>query len=104
MVERSTTDSGDSRDFEAVTDFSELQGEIDSRIAIEIEPIQRAKEEEAAEPEQPISAPLSDGISFYPDGTADGCEISLRDRMGFKLVLQLDPVTAGVHLVNKEEP
>jgi predicted secreted protein len=41
---------------------------------------------------------LPDAISFYPDGTADAAEIQLRDRDGFQLLLQLNPVTGRVHI------
>ena len=41
-------------------------------------------------------------ISFYPDGTADAGDILLRDREGFRLLLQINPVTARVHVVEME--
>ncbi|MGE3309344.1 MAG: Tfp pilus assembly protein FimT/FimU [Limisphaerales bacterium] len=40
------------------------------------------------------------GLSFYPDGTADRREIVLRDRDGFGLVLRINPVTARVRILN----
>jgi hypothetical protein len=41
-------------------------------------------------------------ISFYPDGTADGGDITLRDREGFRLLLHINPVTARIHIVEME--
>jgi hypothetical protein len=41
-------------------------------------------------------------IAFYPDGTADGREILLQDREGFRRVLRLNPITASVQIVELE--
>jgi hypothetical protein len=38
-------------------------------------------------------------ILFFADGTADAREILLRDRMGFQLVLRINPVTARVNVM-----
>jgi len=43
-----------------------------------------------------------EAITFYPDGTADGTEILLQDRAGFKLVLQVNPVTGRVEIVEPQ--
>jgi hypothetical protein len=37
-------------------------------------------------------------ISFYPDGTADPGVVELTDRDGFRLALQINPITARVHV------
>jgi len=102
VVERATDDSKGPRDFEPVTDLSGLKGEIDSRIAIAIQPLTQSPPEDSDEAEN--SRFLRDGIHFYSDGTSDGCEIVLRDRAGFKLVLRLDPITCAVDLPDNEEP
>ena len=47
-------------------------------------------------------AGLGEVISFYPDGTADACEIRLEDREGFRLGLQINPVTARVRVLELE--
>ena len=43
-----------------------------------------------------------DTITFYPDGTATDREIVLEDRDGFRLSLQVNPVTARIKLVAQE--
>jgi prepilin-type N-terminal cleavage/methylation domain-containing protein len=45
---------------------------------------------------------LNDAISFYPDGTADGREIELRDPEGFGLALRINPITSRVQLIELE--
>jgi len=105
IVERQAGDSQDSNDFEPVTDIAALQGQIDPRIAIEV----RASQEESTEgadnpPKDELNTfLLKNGINFYPDGTADGCEIMLRDRMGFRLILEVNPITAALHLRDEGE-
>jgi hypothetical protein len=42
------------------------------------------------------SGTVNPAIGFYADGTADAVEIRLRDRDGFGLVLEVNPVTARV--------
>jgi len=81
------------------------EGELDTRIAIEI---YKSGDEATDVPEQD-SAPVpsshaqsgrqDDGITFYPDGTADASEIVLRDRDGFRLALRINPVTARVRII-----
>jgi prepilin-type N-terminal cleavage/methylation domain-containing protein len=95
-VEREIHD-GTRLDFVPLKDVSGAEGKVDSRIAIEITlPGENASEDNSGfnPPEQ--NSP--DTISFYPDGTADAAEIRLRDRDGFQLRLQLNPVTARVHV------
>ena len=41
-------------------------------------------------------------VAFYPDGTADAAAFLLRDRDGFRLLLQINPITARVHVVEME--
>jgi hypothetical protein len=45
---------------------------------------------------------MEKAILFYPDGTAENREIVLEDKSGFRLALRLNPVTARVHIVEKE--
>jgi Tfp pilus assembly protein FimT len=102
LVEQQVGNSAE--EFEPVPE-SGCSGEIDHRIAIEIQRIaeEPTQESEEAEPEQPEQERLNDAITFHPDGTADGCQVWLMDRTGFKLGLQVSAVTAGVHLVEQEE-
>jgi prepilin-type N-terminal cleavage/methylation domain-containing protein len=93
--------------------FRPIEGRIDSRVTIEIggntaEP--RTNGDEAMAPNSqapPESAELLDPmaiegagnlISFLPDGTAQGPEIVLRDREGFRLALRVHPTTARVRV------
>ena len=103
-VEQQNEGFGDSRDFLPITDMSELRGQIDSRIVIELRSLRSEPLEEQMPEDELMQPSLRDGIHFYPDGTADGCEIVLRDRMGVELVLQLNPITASVQIVEQEPP
>jgi len=82
------------------------QGDIDARISVRV----RKVEEEPDEESEPVSEsrkdpekPVPDGdISFFPDGTADGAEIVLRDRDGFRLALRINSATSRVQIVEME--
>ena len=81
------------------------EGELDTRITIEI----YKSGDDATDAAEQESAPVSgshaqsgrqdDGITFYPDGTAEASEIVLRDRDGFRLALRINPVTARVRII-----
>ena len=81
------------------------EGELDSRIVIEIHTASDDRTEAAQRGSSPVSAGSAraeqrdDAITFYPDGTADASEIVLRDRDGFRLALRINPVTARVRIV-----
>jgi len=101
LITRKTRVSGH-EDFVPLQDVAGSAGRLDDRIAIELRhPGEAAATAVAETTAGAVSAtPAEPGaISFYPDGTADPAEIRLRDRAGFQLVLQLNPVTARVHLV-----
>ena len=78
------------------------KGQLDPRITIEFhQPEEIASDENAEAPG--FGNDLGGiAISFYPDGTADAGDIALRDREGFRLGLQINPVTARVHIVEME--
>jgi type II secretion system protein H len=93
-----------------------VEGQLDRRITIEI-----AGGDRAGKASNPSSAnSLSTGptrssddspdtgeaqvLSFFPDGTASGPAIVLRDREGFRLRLTLHPVTARLHLTELPGP
>jgi type II secretion system protein H len=95
------------RAFAPIPDMPGSQGELDSRIAIEV----RTLEEDARAPndagrtEAERSGPSGtqrEIITFNPDGTADAVDILLRDREGFELLLRLDRTTARVRVVDKK--
>jgi type II secretion system protein H len=77
------------------------KGDLDSRITVEFQP----HEAPAAEQPEPTDAAAAEAIpdeatiTFFPDGTAEAGDFLLRDREGFRLLLQINPVTARVHVV-----
>lgn len=100
LVERQVRD-GEREDFVPLKDISGAEGRLDPRIAVEVR--QPGEDSSEDNPDDRAAAQSSpDAVSFYPDGTADAAEIHLRDRAGFQLVLQLNPVTARVQVVEPE--
>ena len=82
--------------FQPLQDSREAKGAWSQRVTAQLrrpqagdEPLENA--DHAAE-----------AIAFYADGTADDAEILLRDRAGFRLLLQVNPVTARVAIYNME--
>jgi hypothetical protein len=81
------------------------EGELDTRISIEIHKTDGDAPEAAEQGTSPASGGSAqlegrdDGITFYPDGTADASEILLRDRDGFRVALRINPVTARVRII-----
>jgi type II secretion system protein H len=94
-------------EFLPVRDLAGAKGKLDARISLAVRRLGEDSSEPAAA--EPRSGPLPDSsaaagestISFYPDGTADGTEVELRDRQGFRLVLRINRVTARVHIVER---
>jgi Tfp pilus assembly protein FimT len=99
VVERQMHEGG-RMGFEPVKDLPGGRGTLDSRISVAVAtPAMESPEEAGSAPTMDAAAP--DAISFYPDGTADPAEIKLRDRNGFELILQINPITGRVRV---EEP
>jgi len=100
LVEKRVTENGQ-ESFVPADDVGS-KGELDSRIAVEFHPPEEISP--AANSETPVSENDAGGvaIAFYPDGTADGGDFTLRDREGFRLMLRINPVTARVHVVEME--
>ena len=48
------------------------------------------------------SAETVDSVAFFPDGTAEGTQITLQDRSGFKLLMQVNPATGRVQIIEPE--
>ncbi len=103
-VERKLEDSPNQNDFEPIKDLNGFEGQIDPRIAIEIRASQPEPSDEEIREDEPKASFSRDGINFYADGTTDGCEILLRDRTGVEVVLQLNPITASIHMLDQETP
>jgi type II secretion system protein H len=81
------------------------KGEIDTRISVQLRKIEEEPDEDAGpanSKDEVEKADPSRGIAFYPDGTADGAEILLRDRDGFRMALRINSATARVQIVEME--
>lgn len=79
------------------------EGELDSRISVSLlsseaalEPEPNGAPAESGEPQR--LPPVDQPPTFYPDGTADAVTLLLQDRQGFRLALQVNPVTARVRI------
>jgi len=103
LVEKQVQENGQ-EDFVTADDVPGNRGQLDSRIAVEFHPAERLAAEDNGAAEAPVSesSPEEAMIAFYPDGTADPGAVLLRDRDGFRLLLQINPVTARVHVVELE--
>ena len=105
LVEKQVVENGQ-ENFVPADDVPGNKGELDSRIAVEFHPPGEISSDASTETEASDSGnalPVGGvAISFYPDGTADGGDITLRDREGFRLMLHINPVTASVHVVEME--
>lgn len=107
LMEKQIIQNGQ-EDFVPVDDAPSGKGQLDPRIAVEFRhPVEISPDENTSSP-APVSGNDSENagtgitIAFYPDGTADPGEILLRDRDGYRLLLQINPVTARVHVVEME--
>jgi prepilin-type N-terminal cleavage/methylation domain-containing protein len=97
--------AGRADEFVPIKDIPGSEGTLDARISLQIHRQGDGPADASGSPadlpaggDQAMAA--TDGtISFYPDGTADGAELELRDRDGFRLALQINPTTARVHIV-----
>lgn len=99
-VERQIHD-GTQENYVPLKDVSGSEGKLDSRINITINPAgENPTEDDSGVGPADQSAP--DAISFYPDGTADPAEVRLRDRDGFQVLMQINPVTARVQLTEPQ--
>ena len=104
LLEAPAREPGVNGAFVPVKDVPGSEGTLDSRIAVSLhlgnaEPA--SEENSVAVPPPSIESEAAsepNAISFYPDGTADACEIQLQDREGFRLALQINPVTARVRI------
>jgi len=106
VIEKKARGVASNDGFVPVRDLGGSEGEIDSRIMIQMRHVEAETTSMSGETEnngngnggfEPVEA-----ITFYPDGTADGTEILLQDRAGFKLVLQVNPVTGRVEIVEPQ--
>ena len=85
--------------FVPLKDLPGGHGVLDARLSMAVATPAASADPEAASSAAPEpSSP--DAIVFYPDGTSDPAEIKLRDRDGYQLVLQINPVTSRVRFVD----
>ena len=90
--------------FVPLRDVPGCEGTLDKRVTIVIRKTGALSADEtappgaAAAPDESVASPASD-ITFYPDGTAEGVEILLQDRQGYRLALRINPTTARVRIV-----
>ncbi len=99
-------------DFVPARDVPGGSGNLDSRIAITIlEPGVTSPDDAGGEPlldsgsaGQVPSNGLEEGVTFYPDGTAEAREIELADRDGHRLSLRINPVTSRVQIAAVQPP
>ena len=104
-IEKRVREAGRESNFVPTHDVSGGEGELDTRISIEIrksgDGSANASGERSAQVREDNSRvqERDEGITFYPDGTAEAGEIVLRDRDGFRIALRINPVTARVHIV-----
>ena len=104
-IERRASDRGPGGHLVSAREVPGGEGELDTRISIEIhksgdEATEAAEQESSPGPGSRAQAERrDDGITFYPDGTADAVEILLRDRDGFRLALRISPITARVRII-----
>ena len=103
LVEKQVQERGQ-ENFVPADDVPGSHGQLDARIAVEFHPEGEFAADETASLESPVAGNSPDEalIVFYPDGTADAGTILLRDREGFRLRLQINPVTARVRVVGME--
>ena len=105
LIERRGSDHRPEGRFVAAREVAGGEGELATRFSIEIHkagddaPEAAEQESSQARGSSASSERQEDGITFYPDGTADASEIMLRDRDGFRLALRINPVTARVRII-----
>lgn len=85
--------------FAPLRDLPGSDGKLDSRITIEIAPLEEVPAEAVAAPLHPEAATSDEAITFFPDGTADAKEVRLHDRQGFRLALRINPTTSRVRVI-----
>jgi type II secretion system protein H len=89
---------GSAEDFVPLDGVTGSQGKLDKRISVQIFDLPEDPAEASATPEAPAPN-LESQLTFYPDGTADGSVIMLKDRAGFQLELRLSAVTSRITIL-----
>lgn len=106
FVERSAVERGSGPDFEPLPNVRGAEGKLDPRISIEVRKQpgngQGAGGRSYAVQEEAALETESNEIRFFADGTAQGGEVRLRDRQGFGLAIQINPITGGLQVARLE--
>ena len=118
ILEKKVSGGEQAGTFVPVKDVPGGQGELDKRIAVEIRHAAAGPAQEYQRPaagqeasDRTASSPGADadgetaaeeGITVYPDGTADAREILLRDPSGFRLGVHVNPVTGHLRVIELE--
>ena len=105
VVERRMAGRGNQARWEPLEGVSGSSGNIDTRITLEVRKTNDSGASESESQSDRVAKPdheVAPGniVTFYPDGTADGADILLRDRAGFGLRLRIDPITSRVEILN----
>lgn len=94
-----TSDQPDEKEerFLPLTSVPGSAGDLDRRILIAVQRPTDARGDRRNPPSRhPPSRGPVETILFRPDGTCEACEVHLRDRDGFGLLLKVNPTTSRV--------
>jgi Tfp pilus assembly protein FimT len=103
-VARRVPSRGNQPEFAPLKDVAGSSGKLDERIRLRVRAsADKIQDNEGGNERSSDSRRMEEHatagmVSFYPDGTADAAEVLLRDRAGFGLRLQIDPITARIKL------
>jgi type II secretion system protein H len=85
-----------------VRDLPGAEGKLDPSILIEIRKSRDTMDDGLPatfrDEEEPPPQAWGEFITFYPDGTAQPAEITLRDREGFGIALRINPITSRIRI------
>lgn len=87
-------------EFTPLKDVTGSTGKLDQRIRIDFRQAGLTLAEETLSPSEMPGETLDQSIIFFTDGTADAKEVLLVDRQGFRLLLQMNPTTSRVRVVD----
>jgi prepilin-type N-terminal cleavage/methylation domain-containing protein len=105
LIEKRVRETVQGDEFAPLKDVSEAEGQLDTRISIQVRKPDEAQSDSAGDSTPNEGGQKSepvDAISFYSDGTADAADLLLRDRQGFRLGLRINPITSRVKIIELE--
>jgi type II secretion system protein H len=102
-IERPAQPGSEETGLVPVRDLPGAEGKLDPRILIEIrktrDPMPDSLPRTLRDEVESTPQALGETVMFYPDGTAEPAEISLRDREGFGMALRINPITSRIRVV-----